>query len=155
MSSERQTQEGTIDSQVQALRECVGEDEIVLEEELCFVDDGYRGSTLVRPALERMRDQGVAGAVDRLYVHSPDRLARRYAYQALLVDEFQHCGVELVFLNRPMNATKTAPMGNRPANGTVPANECVLFRVARTRRPKSERLRALLFFALARSRQVG
>jgi len=35
-------------------------------------------------------------------VHSPDRLARRYAYQALLVDELQHCGVELVFLNRPL-----------------------------------------------------
>jgi site-specific DNA recombinase len=56
----------------------------------------------VRPALERLRDQAAAGAVDRLYVHSPDRLARRYAYQALLVDELQHGGVELVFLNRPL-----------------------------------------------------
>ena len=38
--------------------------------------------------------------VDRLYVHSPDRLARKYAYQVLLVDEFQRMGVEIVFLNR-------------------------------------------------------
>src|SRR5262249_57579942 len=47
-------------------------------------------------------DQAAAGAIERLYVHAPDRLARRYAYQALLVDELQHCGVELVFLNRPL-----------------------------------------------------
>ena len=102
VSSDRQAQDGTIDSQVQALRERVAQDGLVLEEELCFLDDGYTGSTLIRPALERLRDQASAGAIDRLYVHSPDRLARRYAYQVLLVDELQHYGVELVFLNRPL-----------------------------------------------------
>lgn len=102
VSSERQVQEGTIDSQLQALRERVGEDGLKLDEEMCFIDDGYSGSTLVRPALERLRDQAAAGAVDRLYIHSPDRLARRYAYQVLLVDELHRCGVELVFLNRPL-----------------------------------------------------
>jgi site-specific DNA recombinase len=102
VSSERQAQEDTIASQIQALRTRVSEEELTLDEELCFIDDGYSGSTLVRPALERLRDQSAAGAIDRLYVHSPDRLARRYAYQALLVDELQHCGVELVFLNRPL-----------------------------------------------------
>jgi site-specific DNA recombinase len=102
VSSERQAQEDTIASQVQALRARVAEEGLTLDEELCFLDDGYSGSTLVRPALERLRDQAAAGAVERLYVHSPDRLARRYAYQALLVDELQHWGVELVFLNRPL-----------------------------------------------------
>ena len=57
-------------------------------------------STLVRPALERLRDLVAAGGVDRLYVHSPDRLARKYAYQVVLVDEGQRAGVEVVFLNR-------------------------------------------------------
>lgn len=102
VSSERQAQNGTIDSQVAALRERVRQDGLALEEELCFIDDGYSGSTLVRPALERLRDQAASGAVDRLYVHSPDRLARRYAYQVLLVEEWQHAGVDLVFLNRPL-----------------------------------------------------
>jgi site-specific DNA recombinase len=102
VSSERQAQENTVASQTQALRARVSEEGLTLDEELCFIDDGYSGSTLVRPALERLRDQAAAGAIDRLYVHSPDRLARRYAYQALLVDELQHCGVELVFLNRPL-----------------------------------------------------
>ena len=64
-----------------------------------FIDEGQSGAVLVRPALERLRDQAAAGLIDRLYVHSPDRLARKYAYQILLVEEFQRCGIEVVFLN--------------------------------------------------------
>ena len=41
----------------------------------------------------------------RLYVHSPDRLARKYAYQVLLIDEFRRYGVEVVFLNRAVGQT--------------------------------------------------
>jgi site-specific DNA recombinase len=52
-----------------------------------------------------MRDLAFAGAIDRLYVHSPDRLARKYAYQVLLVEELQRCGVELVFLNHELGET--------------------------------------------------
>jgi site-specific DNA recombinase len=37
----------------------------------------------VRPSLERLRDLMAAGAVERLYVHSPDRLARKYAYHRI------------------------------------------------------------------------
>ena len=67
-----------------------------------FIDDGYSGATLVRPALERLRDLAAAGGVDRVYVHSPDRLARKYAYQVLLLDELATVGVEVVFLNREL-----------------------------------------------------
>ena len=56
----------------------------------------------MRPALERLRDVVAAGSVDRLSVHSPDRLARKYASQVLLVDEFRRAGVEIVFLNRAL-----------------------------------------------------
>lgn len=42
------------------------------------------------------------GAIDRIYVHSPDRLARNYAYQVLLLDEWRRRGVEVVFMNRPL-----------------------------------------------------
>jgi site-specific DNA recombinase len=100
VSSDRQAEEGTIESQVADLRERVQQDGYVLEEELCFLDDGYSGETLWRPALDRLRDVAYAGALDRLYVHCPDRLAREYAYQVLLVDEFKRCAVDVVFLNR-------------------------------------------------------
>ena len=42
-----------------------------------YLEDGLSGSTLVRPALERLRDRVAEGGVDRLYVHSPDRMARK------------------------------------------------------------------------------
>jgi len=84
------------------LRTRVTEDGLSLAAEHEFLDEGYSGATLVRPALERLRDLIAAGGVDRLYVHSPDRLARRYAYQALLLDEFQAAGVEVVFVNRSL-----------------------------------------------------
>ena len=80
--------EGTIASQVAALEARLAQDGVRLEPECRFVDDGYTGATLVRPALERLRDAAAAGVLDRLYVHCPDRLARHCAYQVLLIDEF-------------------------------------------------------------------
>jgi site-specific DNA recombinase len=99
VSSRQQAEANTIASQSEALRARVRADGLRLETELCFTDEGYSGGTLVRPALERLRDQAAAGAFDRLYVHSPDRLSRNYPYQVLLVEELQRHGVEIVFLN--------------------------------------------------------
>ena len=80
---------GTINSQIAALQERVKQDGKCVIDAFCFIDDGYSGTTLVRPALERLRDIVAVGEVEQLYVHSPDRLARKYAHQALLVDEFE------------------------------------------------------------------
>jgi site-specific DNA recombinase len=102
VSSERQATAHTIASQLAALRERVAADGCALPEAMQFLDDGSSGTTLVRPALERLRDLVAAGAVDRLSIHSPDRLARKYAYQVLLVDEFRRTGVEVIFLNREL-----------------------------------------------------
>lgn len=100
VSSDQQAEAGTIGSQVAALEERMRQDGVSVDPELCFIDEGYTGSTLVRPALERLRDAASNGAVERLYVHAPDRLARSYVHQMLLVDELRRCGVALVFLNR-------------------------------------------------------
>jgi site-specific DNA recombinase len=102
VSSEHQADAQTIASQVAALHARVTADGLVVPAALQFLDDGYSGATLVRPALERLRDAAVAGAIDRLYVHSPDRLARKYAYQVLLVEELRRLGVEVIFLNREL-----------------------------------------------------
>jgi site-specific DNA recombinase len=105
VSSEQQAESNTIDSQVHALRERVQGDGLELHSEMEFNDAGYSGATLIRPGLERLRDAVASGMVDRLYVHSPDRLARKYAYQVLLADEFERSGVEVVFLNRELGHT--------------------------------------------------
>ena len=105
VSSEQQADAHTIASQVAELKERVARDGLMLSSEEEFIDEGYSGATLVRPALERVRDLAAAGGLDRLYVHSPDRLARRYAYQVLLVEELRRGGVEVVFLNRALGQT--------------------------------------------------
>jgi site-specific DNA recombinase len=102
VSSAQQAEAHTVASQVTALCERIAADGLAVPKALQFIDEGYSGATLVRPALERLRDLAAGGAVDRLYVHSPDRLARKYAYQVLLVDEFQRTGVEIIFLNREL-----------------------------------------------------
>jgi site-specific DNA recombinase len=102
VSSEQQAEAHTIASQVAALRERVTTAGLVVPASMEFLDDGYSGATLVRPALERLRDAAAAGSIDRLYVHSPDRLARKYASQVLLVEELGRDGVEVVFLNREL-----------------------------------------------------
>src|SRR4051812_34187281 len=104
VSSEAQARDHTIDSQVAALRERIIADGATAAPDNAYLDAGHSGSSLVRPALERLRDAVAAGEIDRLYVLAPDRLARRHAHQALLMEEFRRAGVEVAFLNRPIGA---------------------------------------------------
>jgi len=96
VSSEQQAEAKTIESQLAEIRARVTVDGFDLTNVLEFIDDGYSGSTLVRPALERLRDVAAAGGIDRLYVHCPDRFARNYAYQVLLLDELSQQGVDVI-----------------------------------------------------------
>ena len=105
VSGDQQAHNRTIASQIASLHERIVADDVRLEPEHIFLDEGYSGASLLRPALERLRDAVAAGVIDRLYVHSPDRLARRYAYQVLLIEEFCRAGVEVVFLNRPIGGS--------------------------------------------------
>jgi site-specific DNA recombinase len=105
VSTESQTRDNSIASQVAALRERITADGFQLAPDQAYVDDGYSGASLLRPALERLRDAAAAGTVARIYVLAPDRLARRYAHQVLLIEEFRRSGAEVVFLNRPIGGT--------------------------------------------------
>jgi site-specific DNA recombinase len=105
VTSRQQAEAKTIESQLAEMRVRIAADGFDLRSVLEFIDEGYSGSTLVRPALERLRDVAAAGGMDRLYVHCPDRFARNYAYQVLLVEELMQKGVEVIFLNRPLGQT--------------------------------------------------
>src|SRR4051794_9338269 len=102
VSGEQQAKEDTIASQLEAVAQHIASDALECAPELRFVDDGYSGSILARPGLERLRDQAAAGAIDRLYMLDPDRLSRKYAYQVLILEELTRCGVEVVFLRNPV-----------------------------------------------------
>ena len=105
VSSEQQAQQATIDSQITELKERSQNDGYTVLPNDVYADDGYSGATLVRPALERLRDRIAEGAIDIVYVHSPDRLARRYAYQVLLLDEFSRHDTSTVFVHGPAGET--------------------------------------------------
>ncbi len=75
VSSESQARDNTIASQVTALRERIAADGFLLEPDHSYEDEGYSGSILSRPALERLRDAVAGGHIERIYVHAPDRLA--------------------------------------------------------------------------------
>jgi site-specific DNA recombinase len=101
VSSERQRQDQTIRSQTVGLRELAAARGLLVPEEFVFEDDGFSGASLQRPALERLRDRACEGGFEVVLCHAPDRLARRYAYQVLLLEELQRAGVEVVFAKEP------------------------------------------------------
>ena len=70
-------------------------------EEFIFEDDGFSGASLHRPALERLRDRAFDRCFEVVLCHAPDRLARRYAYQVLLLQELARGGIEVVFIKEP------------------------------------------------------
>jgi site-specific DNA recombinase len=98
VSSARQKKDQTIGSQTQALREHAARNRLEVPEEWVFEDEGHSGATLVRPGLEALRDLAAQGLLDVVLVYSPDRLARKFAYQALLIEEFARAGVRVQFV---------------------------------------------------------
>jgi len=104
VSSDRQKEEHTIESQLSALVQYASAEGYVVPESWVFTDEGYSGAILVRPALDRVRDLAAEGQIEALLVYSPDRLSRKYAYQVLLIEELGGHGVEVVFL-RSVRAT--------------------------------------------------
>ena len=101
VSSARQAKDQTIGSQLSALREHAVTSRLEVPEEWVFADDGHSGATLARPALEALRDLAAQGCLDVVLVYSPDRLARKFAYQALLIEELARCGTRVEFVKGP------------------------------------------------------
>src|SRR5712675_754074 len=105
VSSDGQARDNTIASQIAALQERVAADGFRVLPDHAYVDEGYSGTILLRPALEKLRDAVAAGIVTRIYIHAPDRLVRRYAHQILLIEEFHRVGAEVIFLNHSIGGT--------------------------------------------------
>jgi site-specific DNA recombinase len=98
VSSARQKEDETIASQIAALRAYAADHAIEIPPEWVFEDEGYSGATLVRPALDRLRDLAAEVEIPIVLCYAPDRLARRYVYQTLLLEELARVGTEVRFL---------------------------------------------------------
>jgi site-specific DNA recombinase len=103
VSTTRQAMAQSIDQQLERLKTAVQEQGWQLEHEHIFRDDGWSGASLNRPGLDSLRDAVRSGELDKLLITAPDRLARNYVHQMIVLDEFQRSGCEVEFLDRPMS----------------------------------------------------
>lgn len=103
VSTQRQAQTQTIEQQLERLRAHSQAQGWELTDEHIFRDDGYSGATLNRPALDRLRDAVKRAELDRVVITAPDRLARNYVHQAVLLEELERYGCQVEFLDRPMS----------------------------------------------------
>lgn len=99
VSTESQEAKGTIGSQLDVLRTRVATENHQLVTEYC--DDGHSGARLDRPGLDALRDAAEAGQIDAVWCLCPDRLARVYAYQVIVMDELARHGVSVLFHDSP------------------------------------------------------
>ena len=101
VSTAQQEKQGTIESQLAALEAYAAAHELHIAPEYRFIDDGYSGARLARPGLEQLRDAAWRGELDQVLILAPDRLARHYAYQYVVVEELERAGCEVLFVNGP------------------------------------------------------
>jgi site-specific DNA recombinase len=110
VSTDKQEREETVASQVDLLRQTAEAGGYEVLPGNIFIDDGVSGTRLDRPALERLRDLAAEGAFEVVLVTAPDRLARRYAYQVVLVEELTRCGCEVIFVHQSLGASPEEQM---------------------------------------------
>jgi site-specific DNA recombinase len=140
VSTARQEQEQTVASQVDALERAAAAMGRTVPAERHYVDEGFSGSRLDRPGLDALRDAAADGLLDRVLVYCPDRLARNYVHQHVLIEELTRRGVEVCFVERPI--------GERAEDRLLVQMQGVIAEyerakiIERTRRGKAHKLRS-------------
>lgn len=99
VSTGRQENEETIDSQIDEIKTRIELDGNILSPEHVFKDDGWTGEMLQRPALDAMRDAAMTGAFQILYVYDRGRLSRVFAYQEVILEEILNKDIKFITLH--------------------------------------------------------
>jgi site-specific DNA recombinase len=101
VSTKRQEQEATIESQVAQLLSYAQQQGLEIRPQEQYLDQAVSGKYLARPGLDRLRDAVQAGLVEQVLCLSPDRLARQLGAQQVVLDELKAAGVAVRFINQP------------------------------------------------------
>lgn len=99
VSTSNQENEGTIETQLSAVRDYAKKNGFTIVQE--YLDNGWSGDNLMRPALDQLRMDAKKKIWEAILMYDPDRLARRYSYQELVIDELRELGIELLFVTVP------------------------------------------------------
>jgi len=96
VSTSKQEEEQTIKTQINTLDEFAKKNDYTIVRE--YIDDGWSGDILARPALDQLRQDAKEKKWEAILIYDPDRLARRYSYQELIMDELREAGIEVIFV---------------------------------------------------------
>ena len=96
VSTSNQENEGTIETQLAAVKEFASKNNYTIVQE--YLDNGWSGDSIVRPALDQLRMDAKQKIWEAVLIYDPDRLARRYSYQELIMDELREAGIEIIFV---------------------------------------------------------
>jgi len=99
VSTSNQENEGTIETQLSAVREFARNNGCIIVQE--YLDNGWSGDILARPALDQLRMDAKKKTWEAVLFYDPDRLARRYSFQELIMDELRESGIEPLFVTIP------------------------------------------------------
>ena len=102
VSTSGQEREDTIESQLCQLKKHIVDLGMVLEDGAIYQDNGFPGANMNRPGLENLRDKVAEGHYDIVFVLDPDRLARKFVLQMILLEEFKGNDCQLQFVKRPI-----------------------------------------------------
>jgi hypothetical protein len=109
-----QEQEQTVASQVAALHQAAAQLGPQVPPQHCYVNEGFSGTRLDRPAFDAMRDAAADGLLDVVLVFAPDRLARNDVHQLVVLEELAARGVRVRFVERPIGDLKPANILRQP-----------------------------------------
>jgi len=99
VSTGRQENEQTIESQLDEVKKKITEDGNILLLQNIFIDDGWSGEMIARPSLDLMRDAAKEGGFEALYVYDRGRLSRTFAHQEIIIEELGDREIKFVSLH--------------------------------------------------------
>lgn len=99
VSTQRQENEETIETQIMAIEDFAKKNKHTIVKQ--YKDDGWSGMILDRPSLDELRLDARNKVWESVIVYDPDRIARKYSYQSLVMDELEELGVKVLFVTTP------------------------------------------------------
>jgi len=98
VSTQNQENEATIKNQEMELREQIKADGLTLLDENIYQDDGWSGTILERPALDRLQADAMDKKFNTLYFYDRGRISRRFVHQEVILDSLKANDVECISL---------------------------------------------------------
>lgn len=143
VSTEEQRDGQTIDSQIAEL-ECLASTRGWVIAGV-YKDEGWSGSMMARPELDRLRDDARSGRFQAVLINDVDRLARDVVHLGIIKRDLERQNVRVIFRKLP---SEQSPMSNLMVNilGSFAEfeRELIIDRTRRGRRHKVERRKLYL-----------